>query len=237
MAFAVAGDGAYTGDYGDSLNCQGILPNISNGAATETAAVPELPSGAKPPTAEALAALANSAKNAPTTQPAAAFVGQDWRTQGDWVGRYGRQTAILCAAHWPLDDYIGHGTDFYDVHADIGPNHASRDVVRRWMSGGNSPHQWSLYNPMVGHRVQSEWDDHGEAYAKSLHGPDLRAWIEVKTPGEQLVSLYFAGLGIYRDYLVTVQLARNGTEADLSDILANARVTKYRAGVYMQFRN
>ena len=36
------------------------------------------------------------------------------------------------------------------------------------MHSANSPLKRCLYNPIVGHRVQSEWDDHGEVYPLSM---------------------------------------------------------------------
>jgi len=234
--------GMFTGNYGDGVTCEETAPRISTPIPTDMGIViPELPSGAKLPTEEAIAeTIANVSTSA--AEPTAAYVGQDWRTGGDWVGRYGKQYAVLCSAHWPLDDCISHGAIFYDIQGDIGPNHPNRDALRHWMHWANPSYRRCLYNPMVGHRVESEWDDHGEAYSMSLCGPDIRVWIKVHTPGEQLISLYFVnkdGHGDsnrYRDYLISVQRAMPETSQELSNVLASARVVHFWGGAYAQFR-
>ena len=52
---------------------------------------------------------------------AAVFVGDDWKTRGDWVGRLGRQYTILCAMDAPLNDEVIADLR-YRVRGGVGPN-------------------------------------------------------------------------------------------------------------------
>ena len=57
----------------------------------------------------------------PLPAVAAVFVGDDWKTQGDWVGRLGRQYTILCAMDAPLNDSVIADLR-YRVRGAVGPN-------------------------------------------------------------------------------------------------------------------
>ena len=66
-----------------------------------------MPQPAKPPGEGILASMASLLAKA-TRQaghihyPHARFPRNDWRTRGDWTARYGREYAVLCAAHFDL---------------------------------------------------------------------------------------------------------------------------------------
>jgi hypothetical protein len=148
---------------------------------------------------------------------------------------------VLFAADWPFDHFITHGAIFYAVTAGNGQNLGGRkDVVRRWMHWRDPPYLRCLYDPSVGHRVESELDDHGETYPASLDGPDVCIWAKVPE-GQSAVSLYFVnkdghtGQNAERDYVVRVQKVQRLYDNGSSPTLASARVINFWGGVYEQF--
>lgn len=167
----------------------------------------------------------------------AEFMGEDWQTQGDWVGRYGRTRAVLCAQKAPLDDYLGN--DMYTlVHARLGPHHADKDSLRYWVAWPRTDNPKTLYSPILGYRRQSDWDDHGEVYPPTHEGPDV--WVDVTvTAGVHRLSFYsfnkdgHEGANRQRDYLVEVKSGVDDPAA--APTLARARVSAFWGGVYHQF--
>jgi hypothetical protein len=167
------------------------------------------------------------------------YLGDDWQTKGDWVSRYGRHDAILCAASSPGDDEIlsDHG---FNVKKTVGPNARTPEAVRCWIHWKNTDDPRVLYDPCIGHRRQADWDDHGETYPMTQDGPDLLAAVTVPA-GVHRAALYFfnkdghGGANRYRDYLVEVsQLPAVGWNAS-SPVLAKARVRDFWGGQYKQF--
>ena len=55
------------------------------------------------------------------------------------------------------------------------------DGLRRWMEDSDTNERRCLYDPVVGHRLEAEIDDHGEVYPMALEGPDIK--IAVTLPG------------------------------------------------------
>ena len=200
-----------------------------------------LPSPAKPPTLAELQAILKQVQGLPNTKTEAAYFGEDWTTQGDWVGRYGRQYAVLCAAASPMDHISSWESDRYGARGKIGPNHPPGDNIRLWVHWVKTENPRSLYDPAVYYRRQSEWDDHGEAYPGSHEGPDL--WVQIVVPeGFHRVSLYIMnkdgheGNNRHRDYLVDIKPnAEDVAVADRSPSLARCRVQAFWGGVYKQF--
>jgi hypothetical protein len=206
------------------------------------AARPPLPTPAAPPDAKAIAAMVKrlSAQDAPLAPGAAAYLGEDWQTQGDWVGRYGRATAVLCAQKSPLDDWFGN--DIWNlIHAAMGPHHDDQDSLRYWVQWLRTDNPKTLYSPILGYRRQSDWDDHGETYGMTHEGPDI--WLDLTvTAGPHRLALYFfnkdghEGANRWRDYLVEVKpYAEDLAKAGAAPILARARVRDFWGGVYPQF--
>ena len=182
-------------------------------------ALPRFPSPAKPPTAAELAAMLAKVKNLAFNQTNAlcpgqtnaVYLGQDWRTLGDWTGRYGRQHAILSAMAAPMDHNAGWG-HLIHILPRMGPHHTPGDSLRYWIDKAwlDTSDPRGLYSPVVGCRRISEWDDHGEAYPMSYQGPDT--WVEVGVPeGVFRLAVYFVnydghyGSDRYRDYLLEVK--------------------------------
>lgn len=201
-----------------------------------------------------------------TNSPAAAYLDDDWTTQGDWMGRYGRRYAILCATRAPWNDELPNiwpEEGRCHVHAQIGPHATRDDAIRHWIHWRETDDRRTLYNPTLGYRRQSEWDDHGEEYPMSFEGPDI--WVTVEVPqGIHRVSMYFfnkdghGGSNRFRDYLLEVKhcvtMSRsdpkqragltppqhtgpleNLPRAEKLPTLARARVRDFWGGVHKQF--
>ena len=241
---ALLPDGAalWVGRYGGGLTLNYGEPAASS-LAGQAAAVPfpvlPFPVPAPPPTLAALNRMLARVKSLHAALPAgrAVYLGEDWQTQGDWVGRYGRQYAVLCAMNHVLTC-----TDAYSVEGAMGGSRDPDDGMRWWVTWLQTDNPKSLYTPVLGTRRQAEWDDHGEAYAQWRSGPDL--WITVRlSVGEvHRISLYFVNIdgqfrdNRIRDYLVEVKPYRKTPEAaEAAPTLARARVRNFWGGVYEQF--
>ena len=152
----------------------------------------------------------------PTPAPGATYLGEDWSTQGDWVNRYGRRYAMLCAMNAPRDNHdISSDPGIYDIAGQLGPHFKGYDALRHWVHWIKTDNPRSLYTPTAGIRRQAEWDDHGETYPMSFDGPDV--WSVVKVPqGSHRLSLYFfnkdghSGNNRYRDYLLEIRCYEAG---------------------------
>lgn len=183
--------------------------------------------------------------------PNAVYVGEDWQTRGDWLGRYGRYWSNLCAICAPRNYFWGAGLDRVRYENTIGPNHRAGDVIRHWV--------WKLYEkdrrvlempPAYLHsrvlkgftdgsrtRRPAGVDDHAEAYKWTMEGPDL--WFTIRPPrGLFQLSLYFVnydghrGNNRFRDYVLEVRKTRAG---EPGEILAKTRIRDWWAGVYKRF--
>jgi hypothetical protein len=173
------------------------------------------------------------------------FLADDWRTRGDWIGRYGGGYAKLCGIGQNGDqDYsLQPG---YEVSLLVGPHHEASVAGPVWYhSDDASAELRSLYDPTLGHRRDAEDNDMSydvKTYPESYDGPDL--WVRAKVPdGVHCLSLYFVnndahttGLNKYRDY--DVQVLSDDPDVDKiqkSAPLARTRVTDFWGGVYKQF--
>jgi frataxin-like iron-binding protein CyaY len=174
------------------------------------------------------------------------FLGDDWRTQGDWVGRYGNSFAMICG----IDaDGIYQGEPGYDVKVGIGPHSKGEGTPESYVSNETSDSARMLYVPSLGHREEAEFNDLScrDTFPPSWEGPDL--WVETTVPaGLHCVSLYFCnndlhtpGTGldysrIFRDYDVQLlSWAEDKDAVQKSAPLARTRVTDFYGGVYKQF--
>ena len=160
----------------------------------------------------------------PTTSPVVAVLPDDWRTEGDWLGRYGRHWACCCAICSP-DDYLwGAGEAPLQYDARIGPHCTDDDALRYWIHWLYTDSRKTLEMPPTYHhsrvikgltdgkhpRRQAEWDDHGEAYPMSHEGPDVYCTLAVPK-GLFFLSLYdmnkdgHGGANRWRDYRVSIR--------------------------------
>ncbi|MGC8541751.1 MAG: hypothetical protein ACP5QA_14140, partial [Phycisphaerae bacterium] len=175
-----------------------------------------LPQPAKPPGEMALADFTRTLRRA-TRQtahihyPYARFLRNDWRTQGDWTARYGREYGVLCAAHFDLSFHVVAPDYATNVDAFCGPHHRwPFESMREYEYRADTDNLKSLYIPQLGYRRQTNWDDHGETYPTTFQGPDLWIRVHLRNPGIYRLSLYlFNKDGHYlhnrqRDWLVEV---------------------------------
>ena len=132
----------------------------------------------------------------------ATFLGDDWATQGDWVGRYGRGHATLAAMEGgsreqferltQTENHVFEGAPGYSVKAQTGPNR--RAGLTSWVTFADTQIPASLFDPLLGHRRQAEWIDLSNSfvglYPWAYDGPDI--WLSVQVPeGLHRASLYF----------------------------------------------
>jgi len=200
------------------------------------------PASAKPPTLARLREMLQAVKSlkASASDLQGMYLGEDWATQGDWTGRYGRQWATLCAARSPFDHNVQELSS-YQVEAHMGPHHDKGDSLRRWVHWVQTDSPKSLYDPIPGYRRQAEWDDHAEAYPRDYEGPDILVTVSVPA-GLHRVSLYFMnkdgheGTNRARDYRVLLRPSAATPDATLAlPVLAQARVHAFWGGKYVQF--
>ena len=240
-----AGRSAWVGQYGG-----GLLPPAdikADAAPASSSKVVDLPVPAAPPTLAELNAMTAKVKSQKGEMPVGggAYLGEDWQTQGDWLGHYGRQSAVLLAADAPLDhDIISDPA--YRIRVAMGPHHPTGDSIRRYDSQTRTDNPRSLYDPIPGYRRQSEADDHGEAIVgpnKSFayQGPDI--WVTLTVPsGLHHVSLYdfnkdgHGDDNRFRDYFVDILPYRSDEKVVQAEVpLAHARIHNFWGGVYNSF--
>ena len=236
------------GGYGSGL-ARALPPDAATSAAPTAARsiLPPapLPSPAAPPTvAELKALLAAVPAGKPALKPGTGlFLGDDWQTQGDWVGRYGRQYALLCGFGSPFDQTVTQGPG-YSISEGIGPHHKKPDGVYTYIATLDTPDRRFPYSPLLGHRRDAEvndgsWDP--AQYSSTWEGPDL--WITFQVPeGLHRASFYFVnndghvGVNRWRDFLLELKADAPTVEAeDAAPALARARVAEFYGGVYKQF--
>jgi hypothetical protein len=188
-----------------------LLPSAgSTSRSAKAQADLNMPSGATPPSHDELnAILARLATIRPLDErmdprrPPVAALQDDWRTRGDWLGRYGRYWACLTAMQGS-DYFWGAGFDPVEFTAYIGPHHTPGDSIRyhvTWLYSDDprvleippvyldSRLVKSLTTPEKGRR-QAEHDDHGEAYASPYYdGPHVFYDIAFP-PGVFILSVY-----------------------------------------------
>jgi len=190
---------------------------------------------------------------------------QDWTTQGQWLGRYGRNGAVLCAFLRPQDYVAGLHPPVYRRY--IGAHCNPDDSLRHWITWEYTTDARSLEFPVTAletfvnegsttwqqNRRQADWDDHGEVYADSFDGPHIYCDIHVET-APQIVSLYFVnkdghtGPTRYRDYLLRIlpgvkpsdfssRTASANEEARLrsQSPLVSVRIQNFWNGYYSRF--
>jgi hypothetical protein len=220
---------------------------------------PQLPSRIKLPTAEELRAMYYKLQKIHRQSDSSKILelNDDWRTQGDWIDRYGNHSTVLCGQ-------AGGGLDFFDGYfqyelksrAWIGRNHSQKnDQIRRWVHFIESNDKRVLQCLTLGGRKQSEWDDHKEAYPMSLDGPHVYGTFKLPA-GRYILSLYFFNKDGHnstnrmRDYIVSVktfQIHQQGfdrlgnkniyVEKEFIETTPNvtSRVCNFWGGVYKRF--
>lgn len=196
----------------------------------------------------------------PASAPLIAALEDDWSTQGDWRGRYGRYQAVLGAMLSP-DDYVWNtGESAVQYHVRIGPHTLPGDSLRYWIHSLYTRTPESLEMPSLfyhsrvargwdrelGNRRQSEWDDHGEEYPMALDGPHVYASLRVPS-GWFVLSLYDfnkdgqLGNNRWRDYRLSVRSRPRDLPLDSIEGFsswpeaARGRIHDFRGGVWKRF--
>jgi hypothetical protein len=167
--------------------------------ATQFAAAPE-PQGARPPSESALDAMAAAIRkelleSKGRKQPRIVPLPDDWRTEGNWLGRYGKYWMCLFGARESVGDAVwGNGPQRIRHAECIGPHATGGDSVRFWIQtlfcrGPNALEippayfqreaAWHPRAASAGRRRISEVDDHGEAYATWWQGPDINVLLTI----------------------------------------------------------
>lgn len=262
------------GAYGDGLvDLQGRkevrLGKVTSGTMeplkrAQPTIVSGLPSPAKSPTLSELNAMLteiDTVKPVPEDkQPMVVALDDDWKTQGDWLGRYGRYWACLADFCHPYDYLWGAGERKFSFFARIGPNHAPDDVLRAWTHALKTDDARCLEMPAVyleseikqgraawdQPRRAAQWDDHGEGYPMTMDGPHVYCSLWVP-PGTFYLSLYAVNLdgnvsrNRYRDFRIS--LRPHNPRQPLIEVagfreqpeLAHSRVRDFYCGVWKCF--
>ena len=196
--------------------------------AAQLAAAPE-PQGARPPSERELNAMAAAIRkelleSKGGKQPRIVPLPDDWRTEGNWLGRYGRYWSCLFACCKAPPDYVWAPgpTPLHHVET-MGPHHYAGDAIRYWVEWIATANPRVLELPAVyldsrvvlgltkrsvGRR-ESEIDDHGESYPVAWQGPGIRLVLQIP-PGAYTLSFYFynynghSGSNRDRDYLASL---------------------------------
>ncbi len=134
------------------------------------------------------------------------YLGDDWETQGNWMGRHGGRGYVLCGMGG-CGDVVGilgpgetmprqggveqAGARRFDYRLDVWE---ASDIARYWVPSPGWNDRRALRNPqLIGSPVEhffSAWDDHGEAHPFDSNGPDLKVTVDVPETWHRL-SLYF----------------------------------------------
>ncbi len=210
--------------------------------------VAPFPSPAAPPSTVELQAFTKALQSlqTPHERPWAAVLDDDWKTQGNWMGRYGNRYAMLCAMQAPFDHFVINDPVYQvqgrlGVHPYVEGKSYNEQGLRHWMHRERWDDRRVLYNPLIGYRRQADIDDNGEVYPMSYEGPDI--WLGVRIPaGTHKVSLYFFnkdghdGANRIRDYIIDVKRGHEDlVVANQNPTLARARVHDFWGGVYKSF--
>lgn len=243
----------------------GVLAPGHISFSTRNIKIPPLPRGAAPPTLAILnSILGRLAMVPPATRnqngevPIVAKMSDDWTTRGNWIGRYGRYWACLCAMEG--HNYLwGAGPDPVYYRGRIGPHHMPGDSIRYWVQWLYTDELRVLEIPPVyldsriamglttarRSRREAENDDHGEAYLISDYdGPHL--YYDFSIPaGLFVLSLYDVnkdGHNLkcpYRDYSISIysksDIGTDGREILNGQALARGRIDNFWEGYYTRF--
>jgi hypothetical protein len=224
---------------------------------------PKLPSPIKSPTSAELKLIQTKLNELqkPLPRVYAAYHSEDWKTQGDWVGRNNRVFAILCGLRI-FDSNIFISDNIFRVNSFTGHNPDLSDNRRLWLHWKKTDNPKVLWDVYSGYRSQGEWNDNGAAFPLNLDGPDLWYALDIKSDGVFNVGMYFynkdghQGHNRFRDYTIEIyksprewgddiSYGENGTRQKFSALsdtitretkpLARCRVRDFWGGVYKQF--
>ena len=253
------------GGYGDGLK---QLSTFGGTYTLKPAPTPEtlaaLPTPAAPPTLAELNAMLKTVSavvpDKDELTPHVVALQDDWLTQGDWLGRYGRYWACLNAICSPDDYQWGAGWDAVSYESQIGPHATDDDGLRYFVTElyTQNPRVLEMPPTYLDSRVkkglttrdqdrrEAEIDDHGEDYPQSMDGPHIYTTLTVPA-GLFTLSLYDYNKDAHgeaenrdRDYRVSIRPQPSEVLDDISTFeaqpeLAHNRIRDFCGGVYKRF--
>jgi hypothetical protein len=186
---------------------------------------------------------ATTTVSAAKSKQISSFLNEDWQTQGNWVGRYGKEYVELCAESG-AQDYTYSAMQGFSVTPSVGINGG---YLSHWLEWEQSGDPRVLYDPLIQNRREAEWDDQGENNDILSEGPDI--WLTVQVPaGVHRMSLYFMNkdghtrTARFRDYDLELMGALPGVDYHSTysnpaalPVLAETRVENFWPGVYETF--
>ena len=246
-------NGAIVGVYGGGIQLTSDDTNkgpaLPFEARVERGELVPLPAPATPFTPEQLRALTARLSALPDAAPGlhGGFYATDWRTRGDWVGRYGDRGARLYGMGGvPLWHDVSRAPETFVIGPEsVGP-HTANDAIGPFFYCAEleDTDPRALYTPVMGVRRQAEvndgsWND--RPYPPAWEGPDL--WISFQVPaGTHRAAFYFRnnsghdGDNKFRDYTLQLKASTpNFADADTVPDLAHARMGDFWNGSYAQF--
>lgn len=262
-------DGALLiGGYGSGLSQMSIVGTTSDGVFAQAAdSFVQLPTPEPPPTLAEMSAMLKTV-GAVTPEkneqaPKVVALDDDWVTEGDWLGRYGRYWACLCAMSFAPMNYIwGTGAQNVSYRTQLGPNHNPKDKLRYFVSTPYTANPRSLELPptYLDSRVrkhlttwsldrrQSEADDHGETYPITQQGPNIHCNLTIPS-GIYILALYdynkdchgADGNNRLRDYKISIRTLqktlplKDTDHFDQQPELARSRIRDFWGGVWKRF--
>ena len=271
------GDGtALIASYGDGLSLTAptppFLPNEAERAeiarrrgwkalpVVEGRGVAPFPTVAGVPTADELDAMSREVEAVPSVAaPAVVPLSDDWQTQGDWLGRYGRDWALLCASTSPGNYEWGAGATPVPYDLRIDPREKG-NALRYWVHWLQTENPRALeLAPVYADsrfqlklaekeqwRRQSEVDDNGESYPLTKEGPDIYASLQIPD-GQWVLGFYnhnkdgHDGYNRARDYAISLRLRPDDVEfGEVSGFdkwpeVARNRQRDFWGGVYQKY--
>jgi hypothetical protein len=219
----------------------------------------QLPAGASPPSLADLKGIlrdiAPVSREENTDQPFVIPLDDDWRTEGAWLGRYGRYWCWLAAMDNVTDGYVwGTGPDKFAHSIGLGPagvHPHDPNYLRYWIAQNFFTDDYRALEipPIYMHsrivhglttwakgRRQAEWDDDGETYSPAEEGPGIV--LRVSIPSHTFImSLYevnddaqWAPTNAHRDFRINV-VSDDGDQK----VLLSSRIANFWGGVYKRF--
>ena len=200
------------------------------------AAVSQLPQGAASPQAgdaKVFSARLNKVSQEMKSGEAV-YLDDDWRTQGDWIGRYGNGYALLCGAGESGDQAYPLQPG-YEVSAGLphGEDGGVTALARFREKEANDADRRLLYDPTFGHRRAA-----AVLANSSKPGKDKASLsVKIKVPdGVHCLSFYFVDYDAHEGDPGVLPQRTYGLEIRHGkDSLAHTQVADFWGGVYKQF--
>jgi hypothetical protein len=193
-----------------------------------------------------------------TTAPTIAFLGDDRPKAGEggnWIGRYGNESFILCGMQSPQDVVGGRflpkrrwtkgkdglaptapvwtdwkGEFFYEVLTGD-----PKEPPRHWIPIDEltTADPRALVNPLEGGRRYSSWDDRGEVHPFDGKGPDLIVNLEIPK-GLHRLTLYFIDWDFYNTGRPRAHrlFFSDSAKKEKAGLLSSGYVSDFGQGVY-----